>query len=83
MAGRLQIDERLPDVFGPSRPLQRVDASIEIGVDLAYVEPMPEITAEPISVLEDRRNIVVSGEKCEAPDLVIENWGLMTKSSVR
>jgi hypothetical protein len=52
-------------------------------VDFVYVEPMPEITTEPISVLEDRRNIVVSGEKCEAPDLVIENWGLMTKSSVR
>jgi len=52
-------------------------------VDIVYFEPMSEITAKPLSIFEDRRNIFVSGEKCEAPDLVIENWGLMAKSSVR
>src|SRR3972149_1523016 len=39
VAGRLQVDERSPDVFGPVGPLLRIRAQVPLEVDLTGGKP--------------------------------------------
>ena len=70
--GWFEVDEGLPDVSSPRRPLSWVDTAVQILVDLIGLEPVTEVTPEAIPILEDGRDVVVAGEEGELPRRVIE-----------
>ena len=72
MPGWFEVDEGLPDVSSPRRPLSWVDTAVQILVDLIGLEPVTEVAPEAIPILEDGRDVVVAGEEGELPSRVIE-----------
>ena len=82
VAGWLQVDERFSDVLGPRGLLRRIDASVEVGVNVFNRHKMSEVTAEPTMVLEDGRDIIVSGNESKTPGLVIEHRRLLPKTGI-
>ena len=83
MAGWFQVDEGFSDVFGPCGPLRRIDTSIDVGVYLIDCQSMSEVPTETITILQDCRDIFVSGEESESPTLVEEDWRFPAKTGVR
>jgi hypothetical protein len=52
MTWRLQVDEGLPDVSRPGGPLRRVNAPVEILIDLFGVETVTEVAPESLTILQ-------------------------------
>ena len=80
--GWFEIDEGLPDVSSPRRPLSWVDTAVQILVDLIGLEPVTEVTSEAIPILEDGRDFLVAGEESELPVWIMEDRALLTQAGV-